>query len=414
MDGAYAFEKPLGFHDRPPALMARMEALTARWLELFARYGYRRVSTPALEFQATIGRYARVAPAKMFPLFDAEGRLVVLRPDMTTPIARLAASTLRSTPLPLRLSYAEPVFRLPQAGEEGQAERWQVGVELIGVGPGAGDLEALVVAAEALIAAGVPEPAFVVGDAALVPLVFAALRLKEAERSALETALLRRDFAAFSSVAGRIGGDVGAALAALIGPLQPERADALGRSLRALTRASGDAAAVDAARAVEERLSALLDLLADAASLFPDVRWLADPAFVPDLEYYTGIVFEGYGRGAGAPLVRGGRYDHLLGRFGREAPATGFALDLERTLAIVEVPLPSRPRTAIRIQKGNRRQAFEEARRRVAAGETVELVEEREDRVGDAGGASGATGEGGAGHRAGGARTGEGGAGDGR
>lgn len=361
MEAPYVFEKPLGFHDRTPEAQAKADALIARWLDLFRRFGYRRVSTPTLEYAATIGRASPVASAKMIQLFDAEGRLVVFRPDMTTPIARLAASTLKSEPLPLRLSYAEAIYRLPHVEQDGRAEFTQVGVELIGVPAESGDLEALYLAALALATAGVSQAALVVSDAALLERVFETLHLAAAERERLMTALTRRDYAAFAELARGMPPTLSAALLAL---LEAQSAETVRRFLDRLDDA---APAADVRRAAE----ALLRLLDDAQALFPDIAFVPDLTLVAGLEYYTGVFFEGYAVGSGAPIVRGGRYDRLLKRFGRAAPATGFALDLERTLDLVALPTASRPLAVVRFPEHKRREAFQTARDLAADGYEV-------------------------------------------
>ncbi|MDF2911438.1 MAG: phosphoribosyltransferase regulatory subunit, partial [Sporolactobacillus laevolacticus] len=111
MSQPYMFEKPLGLRDTLPQAQQEISRLEMIFQRELQRWGYDFIKTPALEYAETIGRASAIADHRLFKFLDAEGHPVVLRPDMTTPIARIAASSLRQAPLPLRLAYTADLYR---------------------------------------------------------------------------------------------------------------------------------------------------------------------------------------------------------------------------------------------------------------------------------------------------------------
>lgn len=261
----------------------------------------------------------------LYQFFDRKGRTLALRPDMTTPIARLAATKLSGESLPLRLCYFAPVYRHRDRKAGSASEIWQGGIELIGAASAAADAEVIALACAALSAAGLEGFKIGLGHAELVEGLFAEAGVTPEVEAELKEAMVARDLVAFEK------GVSGAGLA-------PEKAELLlslvhfhGGYQEALDRFAG-AGNGRVARALE-RLGEILHLLevigvADRVSL--------DLGLVRNLGYYTGVVFEGYAPGVGSPVVGGGRYDNLLADFGGDRPAVGFALELDRMLAALE------------------------------------------------------------------------------
>ena len=119
--------------------------------DLFVSQGYRRVMTPALEFYDVFGKAAQYLPKEsMYKLTDAKGRLMVLCPDCTAPVARLTATRLKGLPKPLRLYYNHNIYRGFPERKSKSVEINQVGIELIGGSPLRGDLEVVELAARSL------------------------------------------------------------------------------------------------------------------------------------------------------------------------------------------------------------------------------------------------------------------------
>jgi ATP phosphoribosyltransferase regulatory subunit len=304
---------PSGTRDVLPDEMCEMREITEALRGVFRDRGFGEVYTPALEYEAVLGRAELTVAPPAYRLFDESGAVLVLRSDMTVPIARMAAVRYATARPPLRFCYMAHCYRgvLPQRGES--RELLQAGIELLGAKAPEGTAEALSVLCEALEAAGLEGYRVGLGDASLFPALLEDLGVAPESRAALLEALARRDFVELEALlaeAGLAAGDAELLLSVAQRRGGPE----------ILADLPGPAAqAAGGMRMVHELLA-------------PPVaeRVIFDLGLTRSLGYYTGAVFEVYDRGLGAPVGGGGRYDELLGHFGRELPAVGFALDVER------------------------------------------------------------------------------------
>jgi ATP phosphoribosyltransferase regulatory subunit len=305
---------PSGTRDILPADQARRQTAVTALRDEFARWGYREVATPTLEYLDTFVRGAgQGVTDRLFKIVDRGGALLALRPEMTVPIARLAATRmLADATLPLRLSYVAPVFRGQEAGRSRMREFVQVGVELIGVPGMDADAEVIALALAALRRAGAVGTVAHIGHLGLLAEWLDAL--PEDQRDDVRTRLYRKEFVQIDDGVGD------AELSALLrilpdlhGPGALERAERFAISPRS--------------RAALDELAAVFDRVAEYG--FADAVEI-DFGIIRDFSYYTGIVVEAYGAGTGYPVLGGGRYDTLLGRFGPNSPATGFAIGLDR------------------------------------------------------------------------------------
>jgi ATP phosphoribosyltransferase regulatory subunit len=304
---------PSGTRDVLPDEMREMRAITEALRGVFERSGYGEVYTPALEYEAVLARADLTVAPSAYRLFDESGAVLVLRSDMTVPIARMAATRYATAEPPLRFCYLAHCYRgvLPQRGES--RELLQAGIELIGAAAPQGTAEALSVLCEALEAIGLEGYRVGLGDASLFPALMAGLGVRPEARPALLEALARRDFVELEGVLAEAG--LAAADVELLLSVPQRRGGP-----EILTDLPGPAAdAAGGMRMVHELLE-------------PRVaeRVIFDLGLTRSLGYYTGAVFEVYDRALGAPIGGGGRYDELLGHFGRELPAVGFALDIDR------------------------------------------------------------------------------------
>jgi len=317
---------PEGVRDRLPGEAARMRRLSAQLDGVFRAWGYREVATPVFEYlealAAGAGKWARTED--LYQFFDRKGRTLALRPDMTTPIARLVATRLAGEPLPLRLSYFAPVFRHrdPRAGAA--SEIWQAGVELVGAPGEVADAEVIALACAAVKAAGLEGFRIGLGHVGIVEGLFQFAGVSPEAEAELKEAMVARDLVAFEHGVIRAG-------------LSGERAELLlglahfhGGFAEAQERFGGVGGQVAEAL---EHVGQVLRLL-EALGVSEQVS--LDPGLVRSLDYYTGVVFEGYLPGIGAPVMGGGRYDNLLLEFGAPLAATGFALAVDRLLMAQE------------------------------------------------------------------------------
>lgn len=359
---------PEGVKDRLPREAARVRELSTRLDETFRRWGYREVLTPAFEYLESVaaGTGSLTRREDLYQFFDRRGRTLALRPDMTAPIARLAATKLGSEPLPLRLSYMANVFRHRETRAGALHEIWQAGVELIGAEGALADAEVVALACAALAETGLTGFQVGIGHVDLVEGVLEEAQVAPELADELKVALVARDLVAFEKAVATAG-------------LPPERA----ALLLALTAFHGDFAAAQAAfgglksERVQRALRQIGETLGFLAAYGVSTQVSLDPGLARALGYYTGIVFEGYAPGVGAPVLGGGRYDGLLNDFGSSATATGFALDIERLLVALERtgrPAPEvGPRVLVGYAPGRAAEALVLAQQLRSEGQRVEV-----------------------------------------
>lgn len=302
---------PPGTRDVLPDEMRELRALTMSLSHAFEMAGYREVSTPSIEYEEVLRRGDANAAGAGFRLFDDRGQILALRSDPTIPIARLVANRFEADEGPLRLSYFENAYRTVATGSGQPREFLQGGVELIGVEGTEGDAEVIVLVVAALEGAGLRRHRIGLGDATLYRDLLAASDVTERDGVPLLEALARRDLPALESLVERL-------------PLGPEARSLLMR----LPSMRGGVEVLDQVEsAPTERLRELYELLHERGVAD---RVIFDLGMVRELGYYTGTIFEVYDPAVAFALGGGGRYDELLGRFGRPRPACGAGLDVTR------------------------------------------------------------------------------------
>jgi ATP phosphoribosyltransferase regulatory subunit len=299
--------------------MRELRTLERALMEVFESAGYGEVRTPTIEYAEVLARGDdRGAPAA-YRFFDETGELLALRSDMTIPIARLVADRFASAEMPLRLFYVGNAFRAvrPQRGQ--MREFRQVGVELIGVGAPEGTAELIAILSDALDAAGLSRAVIGLGDADLYRQLLDELGVGGEERDVILDRLATHDLVGLEREVARI-----------------DALDRLAReTLLRLPAMRGDRTVLDDARtlggaAVERATSRLAATYAALDERGVADRIQLDLGLLRDLGYYTGAILEVYDPAVGHILGGGGRYDELMGRFGRPLPSAGFALYLER------------------------------------------------------------------------------------
>jgi ATP phosphoribosyltransferase regulatory subunit len=317
---------PTGMRDFAPRAAASRRRIAETLLEVFERWGFARVITPAFEYEETLalglGGAGRAAAIRFVE--PSSGQVVALRPDITPQIARLIATRFRDEPGAVRLSYEGTVVRLERAGK-GQRELIQAGVELAGVGSPAGDVEVIALGVAALRAAGLPRPTIDLGHLGLAREVMEALRLPETVVAEARRRIAKRDATGLEELLREARGP---AAAVKFAALLPE----LAGSPSVLARAAKSAPTPGIKRALAD-LRAIVDSV-DARGV--DARLHVELGEVRGFDYYTGVRFQAFVPGAPDAVLAGGRYDDLLARYGRPSPAVGFAIDVEAAAGALE------------------------------------------------------------------------------
>ena len=302
---------PPGTRDVLPDEMRELRAIGDRMRATFEGAGYGEVHTPALEYEDVLRRGDARAAGARYRTFDEHGAVLALRSDMTIPIARVVANRFAEADPPLRFYYLARAWRATDRGVGEPREFLQGGLELIGVPGAQGEAEVVAITVAALDEAGLRRHRIGVGDGALYRSLLSSFGVVEEDHTPMLESLSRRDLVGLEGQVNALG-------------LPDAERDLLVR----LPQVRGGREVLDRAdTAGLDGLRELHELLAERGVAD---RVIFDLGLVRELGYYTGSVFEVYDPAVGFTLGGGGRYDDLIGRFGRDLPACGVGLDVQR------------------------------------------------------------------------------------
>ena len=313
-----------GTRDVLPPESTRLLDVQERIRDRFELFGFREVLTPALEYSEVIEEHGLRDVS--YKLFDQDNQMLLLRPEMTTPIARLISQRLAGSPPPHKLSYVLPAYRRASVGRGQSAELYQAGVEVVGSASPREDASTIALLVDVLQSLGLSAPsdfAVVLGQSA-----FYAGYLRHVvpdAATAVTAALAAKDLVAVDDLARELPADAASGVRGIpriVGPAADE----------SLIDEAGRFAVGNEARKALENLREILRHLETHEALGAVIL---DLGLSGRHEYYTGAVYEAYAAGLGFTVANGGRYDNLLKRFGKELPATGFAIYLERLLSVL-------------------------------------------------------------------------------
>lgn len=312
-----------GVRDILPAELRKRRAIYQTIREVFEANAYREVITPTLEsLELYAGIEGLVDKSEMFKVVDDKGQILVLRPDLTMPIARLAASRFQDSPRPLKFSYLSSAFQSKNSQSLSLKEKTQAGVELIGSASLESDLEMILLLLKTMQQVGVEEPLVDVGHADLINEIFADLKIAENEKTELRKLLAAKNRVGIKNYIKTIeltedAEEVLLRLPSLFG--DPKKV------VKELEKMPLSAETKEALKTLEKLFNKLEE--------FEALKFITfDPMLISRHGYYTGLIFKGYANGYSNLLASGGRYDNLTEKFGVEEAAVGFALEIENLL----------------------------------------------------------------------------------
>lgn len=356
------FEKPLGMRDTLPVLYETKVAIQNTMSDEIKKWGYQFIETPALEYYETIGEESAILDQKLFKLLDKQGHTVVLRPDMTTPIARVAASKLLHKRIPLRLAYCANVYRAQQREGGRPAEFEQLGIECIGNKSVSADAEMIALLASTLQAAGLQEFKIAIGHIGLLQELFLSIVGNEERASVLRKFLYEKNYVGYRE-------HVKSLTLSSIDKQRLIEFSALrggeGTLSHALDLLEGDAG--------RETLTDLQELATQLKEFGVDQYVSYDLTLVSHMNYYTGMLFEVYADQVGSPIGSGGRYDNLLAKFGWDASATGFAIRIDRLIQALGEPQQEMVSELVLFSPEHRKEALTFAKAKRAEGKMVTI-----------------------------------------
>lgn len=301
--------------------------------DLFKENNYRKVMTPAIEFFDVFkSDNTGIEPEEMFKMSDSKGRTTVLRPDNTMPIARMVATRLSNDNFPVRLYYNQSVFVRSKDLNGRPNEIAQSGIEFIGDGSIEADLEVIKMAVESLKRCDLNSFKIEIGNAAFFNAVLNKMDITDEIKADICNFIEGKNYAALGDLLDKVGDTKESKL------------------IKQLPRLFGDVSVIEKAKSLYDDKTAheALDYLKSVYNALCDAGLknyiLLDLGLVNRSNYYTGVIFHGYAEGSGLTVLSGGRYDKLLGEFGMDAPAIGFAVEVSALCeAIREVINVERP-----------------------------------------------------------------------
>ncbi|MGB4389416.1 MAG: ATP phosphoribosyltransferase regulatory subunit [Caldicoprobacterales bacterium] len=317
---------PEGVQDTLPDECYNRRKMEERLRDLFNLSGYDEIDTPLFEYLDLFeGETASIEQETMYKFFEPGDRIMVLRPDITMPIARIAATKMKEYPLPLRLSYIGSVYRYEEEGQSKQREIAQAGIELLGSRDPMADAEVIALSIESLLKLGLRDFQIDIGQVEF----FKGL-VEEAGLDANQSEDLRHLIDQKNSLALEI------LLKNLAMP-----ADTKNKLLQ-IPMLFGASEVLDYAKTLSNtgRSKKARENIGQVCRMLSNYGlsdYIAiDLGMVHSPNYYTGIIFRGMIKDMGYPICSGGRYDTLVSEFGLNLPATGFALETRRLLLALE------------------------------------------------------------------------------
>ena len=367
---------PEGVRDIINVQCGRKHALQNRILKIFHQYGYHDIQTPMFEYFDVFRKEIGTVPSRdLYKLFDKEGNTLALRPDITPSVARAAATLFADEELSIRLCYTGNTFINHSSYQGRLREVTQMGVELIGDDAVEADAEMLALVIESLLSVGLKEFQLSVGNVDFFSSLIADANLDEDARERVTSLINNRNYFGVEDYIDKIrvkrsSREAFASLNGLVGGLE------------VLKEAKEVALSSSGVMAVK-RLEKIYDVL----KLYGMEQYITFDLSMTGgtYGYYTGIIFRGYTFGTGDAIVKGGRYDRLLEKFGKESPSIGFAIVVDELMnAMNRQKLRSfyaRKNTMILYEDGKTGEAVSLAKDLRNKGKNVELLKKDKKRI---------------------------------
>lgn len=347
-------------------------SVQGKLLDVLHLYGYQDIQTPTFEyfdvFRKEIGT---ISSRELYKFFDRDGNTLALRPDITPSIARAAATLFEDEEFPIRLCYMGNTFINHSSYQGRLKENTQMGAELIGVDSIEADAELLAMLADGLRKVGLKEFQINIGHVDFIQSLLEATGLEEEERTEIHHLITNRNYFGVEEILDNRDVD-----------------DTIKQAFQVLPELIGDVEILNQAMEIAPNISAKL-----AVSRLQQIYKILTLYGVQDhitfdlsmsgsYGYYTGIIFRAYTYGTGDAIVRGGRYDHLLEKFGKNTPSIGFAVivdELMSALSRQKIQIEAAHTNLIVYTQATQKWAISLARNFRSKGKCVEMLKRNPD-----------------------------------
>mgnify|MGYP002682265936 FL=1 len=288
--------------------------------------GFGRVETPLFEYYKLFsGGISPVDDESIVKTIDRNGRVVVLRPDMTIPTARVASTNLKGQRKPLKLFYAGSVYRADKKNRGAGREFCQVGAEIYGCPSKWLDIETLTMAKESFRVAGIADYKIDIGHVGIIKGIFEEMSLPEEKKSHIISLISEKNLVELENEVSALSLDSGSKEIICRLPCLFGKPEDVFKGMDEIT----------VNKTVKESVEYLLQIYGKCKDLGLGPNIIIDAGMTGNMKYYTGLIFKAYARGAGDVVISGGRYDGLLKEMGSDAAASGFAIYIDNMLEAV-------------------------------------------------------------------------------
>ncbi|MBQ3425782.1 MAG: ATP phosphoribosyltransferase regulatory subunit [Clostridia bacterium] len=315
---------PNGVSDVLPRECAAKKDIEETIRVVFSTFGYKETEPPSFEYyDCYSGETGQISQEKLYKFFDEQGRILALRPDFTTSIARMAATKAAGETLPIRYMYNGSVYRAEHTEGVRRREITQSGIELIGSYSARADVEVIAATMEAITALGIDEFSMEIGQVAFFTGLVEQLGLDAETTEKLRERIDSKDSRGIKNIVRDLSIDVNIKQLMIDLPYLFGDADILERAnVPGLNYTSK--IALDNLRKIYELLC-----------VYGFEQYISlDLGMLQSIDYYTGSIFKCYTHGVGFPIAAGGRYDNLMGMFGAAKGAVGCAIGINRIMQV--------------------------------------------------------------------------------
>lgn len=321
-----SFEVPQGMRDILTEESSRRTILQERLQHYMHSCGFGRVETPLFEYYELFsGGISPVDDESIVKTIDRDGRVVVLRPDMTIPTARVASTKLKGQRKPLKLFYAGNVYRADKKNRGAGREFCQVGAEIYGCSSKWLDIETLTMAKESFRVAGIADYKIDIGHVGIIKGIFEEMSLTEEKKSQIISLISEKNLVELENEVSALSLDSGSKEIICRLPCLFGKPEDVFKGMDEIT----------VNKTVKESVEYLLQIYGKCKDLGLGSNIIIDAGMTGNMKYYTGLIFKAYARGAGDVVISGGRYDGLLKEMGSDAAASGFAIYIDNMLEAV-------------------------------------------------------------------------------
>lgn len=337
---------PEGVKDYLPLELKLKKTIECNIANVFKNYGYLPITSPTFEYNDVFCGMGGVKDNRVFKFLDRDGALLVLRPDMTPAIARIAATAYNKKQLPLKFYYIENMFRTNENYQGKLREFTQAGIEFLGVNSIEADAEVVSAAINALLEVGVKDFKIDLGHALFLKGVIEESGSNEELAGDIQGNIIKKNYVAVNELAENIENDN------------------IKYILKELPLLIGDLSVIDKVKnkVTNQKSLESLNYLTELYSILKEMGFEKYVSFdlgvIGSMDYYTGLIFRGYAKGSGASILDGGRYDNMVEKFGLAVPAVGFALKVNELIKTLSTDIFDNIGYLVTFNNDNRTKAF--------------------------------------------------------